>query len=520
MNGGVSKAQARRSRVKLSKVLQETLLDALADTGAEIPRSHRAQPTADEFLARDATPIQATKRRLDETSESNPPPAKRARLARAGAQPPGVEEEKAEQGSKPTLQQPTPQSPKHPFVSFLEDFVDPVHPPAESVHTSVSKWLDSIGSDRKTRCRSDTCLPSGNSFISRDLTRSAPEMGDNWDTDGFMVPPIPASTRSRSYAADTDARSIAPSDATGSNRSGRSLVEDPRYRDMNLAANNISMRHPCDPIPEHITSLVDYVRRDREPEVEKYFHAHIFPDPKSSDNLKRSDREPMAKHTVPSAQSRLKVSTPVPDMLYGYNRQTAFPKQQSQLISMGTEMVATNQYHSLLYPFFVVEFKGDGGSMWVATNQCLGGSTSCVNIAENLNRQLRESRSDEVRPVDSAAFSIAMNGSEARLYISWKHDELNYCMANVRSFLLQDPEHYIQFRKCVLNIIDWGEDRRLNEIRDSLDSLLEESRKRASEEAKSRLPPSGSSATGKGKKHKPSSSRKNSSRSNSVQDKQ
>jgi hypothetical protein len=38
-----------------------------------------------------------------------------------------------------------------------------------------------------------------------------------------------------------------------------------------------------------------------------------------------------------------------------------------------------------------------------------------------------------------------MSGTEARLYISWKHDELNYYMANVQSFLLQDPEHYLRY---------------------------------------------------------------------------
>jgi hypothetical protein len=54
----------------------------------------------------------------------------------------------------------------------------------------------------------------------------------------------------------------------------------------------------------------------------------------------------------------------------------------------------------------------------VATNQCLGGSASYVNIAERLNRRLKQCKSDEVRPIDSAALSIAMNGTEARLYIS------------------------------------------------------------------------------------------------------
>lgn len=308
---------------------------------------------------------------------------------------------------------------------------------------------------------------------------------------------------------------------------------------MNLAANNIHMRPLHEQLPDDIADLVDYVRQDRdspapspeqvrqdaelnelwmgtgEPEVEDYFKSKIFPKPGPSDTLKRSVRQPMAKHTVPSTGSKLKVSTPVPDMLYGYNRQQAFPQQQAQLISMGTGMVATNQYQSLVYPFFVVEFKGDGGSMWVATNQCLGASASCVNVAQALNRQLGQCESTEIQPIGSAAFSIAMSGTEARLYISWKHTELDYYMANVRSFLLQDPEHYIAFRTYVRNIIDWGKNRRLDEIRDSLDYLLDESRKSVSQAAKSRPPPSdGSVASDRKQKY---ASRGHSSRADDSQ---
>ncbi len=82
------------------------------------------------------------------------------------------------------------------------------------------------------------------------------------DADGFAVPPTPASTGSRLYRADTG--SVAPSDVTGSGRSGRSLVEDPLYRDMNLAANNIYIRSPHEEFPEAIAELVDRVRRDRD----------------------------------------------------------------------------------------------------------------------------------------------------------------------------------------------------------------------------------------------------------------
>ncbi|KAG9231564.1 hypothetical protein BJ875DRAFT_113334 [Amylocarpus encephaloides] len=295
------------------------------------------------------------------------------------------------------------------------------HP--ESVDGFVTQWVESVGSEsyRERHCQSDTLLGhSDGDFIPRRLSKSAPNMEYRRD-DGFALPPTPASTRSLSYRADAedDAQvssygpSVAPSNMSGaSTGSGRkSLVEDPYYRDMNLASNNIYLRDIDEEFPEYITGLLDHVRKDRdspgpssdqlrhdadlrwlemgsgEPAVEDYFKANIFPNPKPLDSLYRINRNPMAEHVVPDVGSKLKVSNPVPDMLYGYNRLGAFPHQQTKLISMGTEMVANNQ--GLIFPFFVIEFKADGpggcGSMWVATNQCLGGSASCVNITERLN---------------------------------------------------------------------------------------------------------------------------------------
>ncbi|KAK3373232.1 hypothetical protein B0T24DRAFT_593463 [Lasiosphaeria ovina] len=431
---------------------------------AELPLSREEQIPA---------PTPTRKRQIDESDAE--PRTKRARL------------------SKTNLQQPAP---KRPRASFLEDHVGPTD--------TISEWLESVGSDRERRCRSDSYLhASSDDLISRNLTRSAPQMAYNRDADGYAVPPTPGP----SYG------SVAPSDA-GSSRSSRALVEDPYYRDLNLAANHVHMRHPYDSFPEHVSSLVDHVRQDPlelrgldEPEVEDYFRDRVFPKPDEEDDLRRSDRQPMSRHAVPNYGSSLRISNPIPDMMYGYSRHHAFPQQQTQLISMGSEPMANTQ--GLMYPFFVIEFKGNGGDLWVATNQCLGGSASCVNIAERLNRQLKAYKSSKVKPVDSTAFSIAMNGTEARLYVSWKHSDLDYYMQKVDSFLLQKPQDYIEFRKHVKNIIDWGKDTRLKEIRESLDTLLEESRKRASEAAKSRPPPTKDS-TSKSKRHKPPPSRKSS----------
>ncbi|KAA6409934.1 MAG: hypothetical protein FRX48_06547 [Lasallia pustulata] len=95
-----------------------------------------------------------------------------------------------------------------------------------------------------------------------------------------------------------------------------------------------------------------------------------------------------------------------------------------------------------------------------------------------------------------------MNGTEARLYISWKHNELDYYVRKVDSFLLQKDRDYIDFRKHMLNIIDWGKGKRLKQIRDSLDILVEENRKTASQQAKSRPPPTDDSANSKSYKRK------------------
>lgn len=547
MNSGVSKARTRSSGIKQSKALQEKLQDLVASTGSGIglPMSQGESQTIGDHT--EDQPLKSRKRQLDTASEIEPLLTKKACLTQTSTQRHGAQhqfEQVAKVGTRivlftsqpltyelmqTTLRQPKPIS-QPPYASFLKDPTDP-DPRYTSNQTLVSNWLESLEADRRKSCRSDSHLDYPDSSIpSRQLTRSAPEMSRTRDSDGFVLPPTPSTLGSRSSPSNVG--SAFPSDIT-SRSSGRSLVEDPFYRDLNLADNGIYMRPISEKLPDSIASLISNIGKDRaspgpsqdsvsndanlyqlkmgggEPEVEEYFRNNIYPSPNATDTLKRGDKQPMSKHNIPNTRSKLRVSNPVPDMLYGYSREAAFSQQQPQLVFMGAEPAGNN--NGLMYPFFVIEFKGDGpngsGSMWVATNQCLGGSTSCVNIIERLNYRLERYIGDKTRSINSAAFSIAMNGREATLYISWKHDEINYYMREVRGFLLQDPEHYVAFRKYVRNIIDWGNGTRLNEIRDALETLLEENRKSASEAAKSRQPPSDDSVAGSGKKQRGSSSR-------------
>jgi len=213
---------------------------------------------------------------------------------------------------------------------------------------------------------------------------------------------------------------------------------------------------------------------DSKPHVAGYFRARIFPKPGATERLELHYRQPMRKRTVPITDSRFKVSTPVPDMLYGYDEEAAYPELRRQLIDMGNEMDADNSHYSLIYPFFVVEFVGDGDGLWAATNRCLGGSAACVNILEKLKRRLRRCGRNAAQ-VNSTAFSVVRNGSEVRLFVSWKH-ERDYYMATAKAFVIGDAEHWIELRKYVRNIIDWGETTRLEQIRNALNALIEDSR--------------------------------------------
>ncbi|KAI9054230.1 hypothetical protein LZ554_001398 [Drepanopeziza brunnea f. sp. 'monogermtubi'] len=406
-----------------------------------------------------------------------------------------------------TVQEPTPFALKRPHAAYLEDLVDQLRssstpPKRYCSDLLVAYWLGYIlglEAYREKQFKSDTAL-GRSEFVPRRLTKSPPIMERR--RNAFAIPSTPPISWCPPSAAPTT-----PISASASSGRKKRLVEDPLYRSKNLFANHIHLCSDNEPFPSHVADLVKDMHKDRkspgprsaqlphdiqdlenlemgtaEAAVKVCFESNIFEKPRGPEAsiLKRVDNLPMLSHAVPSTNPSFKVSDPKPDMVYGYGP-GAFP-QREQSTSMGKEAMANSE--GLLYPFFVIEFEAD--RLWVATNQCLGASATCINIAQSLSNRLKQCESDQVRKLDSAAFSIAMNGTEARLYISWKHSELDYYTRKVDSFLLERPEDYGRFRKIVRNIIDWGRIKRLGEIRSSLDDLLEESGRVALQLAKSR----------------------------------
>ncbi|KKZ60320.1 hypothetical protein EMCG_04943 [[Emmonsia] crescens] len=435
---------------------------------------------------------------MQHTFESNLLLAKKTQLAREDICPTGEGEAAGE--SKPKA---------------IKDPVSPAYDShTESVYAVVSEWLESI----------DSSTPSeSNDLISTQLTSSALNMSNREDANAFAMSPAPASAVSG--ASVGNAASESSSRSVASSKSAKRLVQDRSYRSLNLVSHNIRLRQPHEEIPEYIARLINEIRQDRvspepsldsirqdsaltklewaassESEVEKYFSTKVFPDPDPNESLQRTDRHPMAPHTIPKvATSDYKLATPVPDILYGYNRDMAFPQHTVHLLATETESIANSQ--DLIYPFFDIEFKGEDGSLWEGTNQCLAGSASCVNMVEALNDRLDERKNNKVQSINSAAFSVTMSGTEARLFVTWKENN-KYSMSKVESFLLQSPDHYLKFRKLLRNILDWGRNRRLSEIKGVLDVVFEGDGggSGASERVKSREPPFDSSSLVKGKR--------------------
>ncbi|KAJ4120109.1 hypothetical protein NW768_010392 [Fusarium equiseti] len=268
-----------------------------------------------------------------------------------------------------------------------------------------------------------------------------------------------------------------------------SPVEQAQYEDVNLATNNIIYRDRRDNFPTYISTLIKKITSDRsspglsiedvdaddtlaglergagEPEVEQYIQNNLVTLPSRNDILKRSVKIPMARRMIPNTGTAFRVSGPVPDVLLGYNVGGAFTPSQRRKLTLMDLASANND--GLCLPFFIVEFKGDGPS----SN---GGTATCVNIVETLNKELLKTGVEEIIPIETSCFSVSMNGTEARLFVSWK-EEQGFKVQKFRSFALQEADQFLQFRKCVLNIMDWGRNERLQSIRSALDLLDEDS---------------------------------------------
>ncbi|KAL7763104.1 hypothetical protein ACKLNR_006462 [Fusarium oxysporum f. sp. zingiberi] len=269
--------------------------------------------------------------------------------------------------------------------------------PRPSYLEQVDNWLeDTYPSDLRKTSRSD-CFILDKDFepILLERSHSAPAiMSGRKNLNGQAVtfelafsPKSSLKPSSPGFTSKEGGPSIDPTPtiyptATGTpNRSNGPLVESTLYRDCNLALNNILLLDSRTELPPHISTLVESFKKGRsspepmpqdnddlydmeagasESKVEDFVRNNVIPLSSGIDKIKRSDRVFVGRAIIPITNPYARISVPVPDLLYGYRLSAFEQDQRMQIATCGNFAFANSE--GLTFPFFAVEFKGDGPS--------------------------------------------------------------------------------------------------------------------------------------------------------------
>ncbi|CAG9943099.1 unnamed protein product [Clonostachys rosea f. rosea IK726] len=200
-------------------------------------------------------------------------------------------------------------------------------------------------------------------------------------------------------------------------------AEETVATDIQLVINTIGSECGKSPNPEEelgSQSLSDEcvnmaINGANEQEVTRFFDCYFFSKKLLPKNIRRNDG-PMRKADVPKSSSIVgNISTPHPDLLLGYQGKSFPNGQLGQLDAWDT--------NSARFAFLSVDYKGDSastGSLWVATNQCLVATATCVRTIVKLRDAVKTQGAVEVADkLDGHVFGLVTSGTEARLFVTF-----------------------------------------------------------------------------------------------------
>ncbi|KAG7410589.1 hypothetical protein Forpe1208_v009964 [Fusarium oxysporum f. sp. rapae] len=119
-------------------------------------------------------------------------------------------------------------------------------------------------------------------------------------------------------------------------------------------------RSSPEPTPQDNDELYDMEAGASEAKVEDFVRNNVIPPSSGIDKIKRSDRVFVGRAIIPITNPYARISVPVPDLLYGYRLSAFEQDQRMQIATCGNFAFANSE--GLTFPFFAVEFKGDGPS--------------------------------------------------------------------------------------------------------------------------------------------------------------
>ncbi|VUC20210.1 unnamed protein product [Clonostachys rosea] len=342
-------------------------------------------------------------------------------------------------------------------------------------------WLQSIKPCGRSRCQSDT-----NVQLLPDFYISTPPMSTILDS--TVGPPLDPDAICHSPGVSQYRPPAVP-------KTTLRAVEQRNYRST-LRSNGMLLFPPGKKVPDDIQSAMESIdlcpieqseicakmalHGSNESDVSQFFEQHIFRLSTRSESICRNGTG-MITFDIPSTNpvEVSRVSKPTPDLLLGYNSESFTPEQETELIVWDQNVAK--------FCFLSVDYKGDGqisaGRMWVATNQCLGATATCVNIIRRLREAVlrRRGGADLANKLDQHVFGLTSNGSHAELFVTFAEESKVIFMKLVRGFLLSDAAHFEDLKRCVASIFNWADERQ-GHIKAAIDFIRAANKRDAAED--------------------------------------
>lgn len=339
-------------------------------------------------------------------------------------------------------------------------------------------------SDQTTRTQNIEALPSSRYLSAKTYARLFQWLDDLPVRRACRIPLIPR------YLSTTETSAMVSTRLPNVARAAKDGVRDKAYR-QRLQSNGITMLDAYDEPPQRILDLLKDVLPAKpikitgdidtaetramaisgvDEGIVKYLFQSLIRDRIDRSRLKFVGNKLLDSLRVPNIPGQDRISTPKPDVYLGY-RHERFDNELQGLLGDHDRNLAK-------FAFLDVELKGDAestlGGLWAATNQCMGGAATFLNIQNRLQSTLHEnSLIKEAEALEPVIFSVASNGTEARLFATYSDGEGNFTMHFIKGFLLYDESSRATLDAYIHHIIDWGTNTRLPAIISALQALRE-----------------------------------------------
>ncbi|KAH0557008.1 hypothetical protein GP486_005204 [Trichoglossum hirsutum] len=164
--------------------------------------------------------------------------------------------------------------------------------------------------------------------------------------------------------------------------------------------------------------------------------------------------------------------TPKPDFAYGYTTSILDTSDNYRRIVERHPQVARLS-SDILYPFFVVEWKAarSGGTMCDAETQAARSGVALVWARGQLHHLATGTYGEAVT---SVCVSLTIDSNCALLWVNWYDDRTqHYRMDKVADYMLGRDREVKELIATISNIVEWGLEDRLRDLRNDMDKVAE-----------------------------------------------